>query len=149
MPTPFESATLNIKLYDLRREAVMREARTWFVREFNPTTADELISIITGPKNAFFRMVLGYWDMAASMVTHGAIDADTFFAAHGEVMAAFSKVQPYIEQIRARNVSPDFCRHLEEIVMARPNAEAILAKFRAMLLASARQRAAAAVTPNT
>jgi hypothetical protein len=71
--TPFESATLNLKLFDLRREAVLREAREWFLRDFNPETLAELVEIVSGPRNASFRMVLGYWDMAASLVTTGAI----------------------------------------------------------------------------
>ncbi len=82
MPTPFESAQLNLKLYELRREPVLREARAWFVREFNPETFDDLFAVVRGERNASFRMVLSYWDMAASMVTTGAIDGDAFRAAH-------------------------------------------------------------------
>jgi hypothetical protein len=80
MPTPFESAQLNLKLFDLRREAVLREARDWFLVEFNPDSFAELVTIASGQRNAAFRMVLGYWDMAASLVTAGAIDADAFRA---------------------------------------------------------------------
>jgi hypothetical protein len=45
MPTPFESAQLNLQLFDLRREPVLREARQWFVTEFNPDTLAELAAI--------------------------------------------------------------------------------------------------------
>ena len=38
MPSPFESALLNLHLFDLRREPVLRDARDWFLREFNPET---------------------------------------------------------------------------------------------------------------
>ena len=57
MPTPFESARLNLQLFDLRREPVLREARSWFLLEFNPETFAELIAVISGPGNAAFRMV--------------------------------------------------------------------------------------------
>jgi len=87
MPTPFESASLNLQLFDLRREAVLREARAWFVREFNPESFTELVTLLSGERNASFRMVIGYWDMAASLVTSGAIDGDAFRAAHGEIFA--------------------------------------------------------------
>lgn len=90
MPTPFESAQLNLQLFDLRREPVLREARAWFMLEFNPETVTDLIAMVSGERNSSFRMVLGYWDMAASMVTTGAIDGDAFRAAHGEIFAAFS-----------------------------------------------------------
>jgi hypothetical protein len=140
MPTPFESARLNLQLYDLRREPVLREARDWFLREFNPETFAELVDIVSGERNASFRMVLGYWDMAASLVTFGAIDADQFRAAHGEVFAAFSKVQPFLAEIRTASGEPEFCRHVETVVLSVPDAEAILARRRAAALAAAKAR---------
>ena len=84
MPTPFESAQLNLQLFDLRRDPELRKARSWFLWEFNPETLAELITIVSGDKNAAFRMVIGYWDMAASLVSTGAIDGDAFRAAHGK-----------------------------------------------------------------
>jgi hypothetical protein len=76
MPTPFESAQLNLQLFDLRREPVLREARSWFLLDFHPATLAEFVAAATGERNASVRMVLGYWDMAASLVTMGSIDAD-------------------------------------------------------------------------
>jgi ribosome biogenesis protein Tsr3 len=96
MPTPFESALLNLKLFELRREPVLREARDWFLREFNPENFGELIALVSSERNASFRMVLGYWDFAASLVTSGAINGEAFLAAHGEAFAAFSKIQPFL-----------------------------------------------------
>jgi hypothetical protein len=58
MPTPFESAHLNLQLCDLRRGAVLREARNWFLLEFNPETFAELIATVSGPRNSAFRMVV-------------------------------------------------------------------------------------------
>jgi hypothetical protein len=96
MPTPFESAQLNLQLFDLRREPILREARAWFLREFNPESFADVVALARGERNASFRMVLGYWDMAASLVTTGAIDADAFRAAHGEIFATFSKIYLYL-----------------------------------------------------
>jgi len=87
----FESGLLNLQLFDLRREQVLREARAWFLSEVNPENFAELVALVSGERNASFRMVLSYWDMAASLVTTGAIDGDAFRAAHGEVFATFSK----------------------------------------------------------
>jgi hypothetical protein len=136
MPTPFESASLNLRLFDLRREPVLREARQWFLREFNPESLDELVAILRGERNASFRMVIGYWDMAASLVTTGAIDADAFCAAHGEIFATFSKIQPFLTELRAASDEPEFCKHLEAVVMAAPGAQAILARRRQALRAA-------------
>jgi hypothetical protein len=91
MPTPFESATLNLRLFDLRREPVLREARNWFLMEFNPASFAEFVTLVSGDRNASFRMVIGYWEMAASLVTTGAVDADAFRAAHGEIVTTVSK----------------------------------------------------------
>ena len=142
MPTPFESALLNLQLFELRREPVLREARDWFLREFNPESFDELLTVVSGQRNASFRMVVGYWDMAASLVTTGAIDAAAFLAAHGlgEVFATFSKIHPFLAELRQVSGEPDFCKHLEAVVLAAPNAEAILARRRAAAQAAARQR---------
>lgn len=140
MPTPFESAQLNLKLFDLRRESVLREARAWFVVEFNPESFADFVAIVSGERNAAFRMVLGYWDMAASLVTTGAIDGDAFRAAHGEIFAAFSKIHPYLAELRAASAEPEFCKHVEAVVLAAPDAEAILKRRREALRAAAKAR---------
>jgi len=92
--------------FKLRREPVLREAREWFVRDFNPESFEELVAIVGGARNASARMVLGYWDMAASLVTSGAIDADAFLAAHGEIFATFSKIQPFLAEVRQATGEP-------------------------------------------
>jgi tRNA-Thr(GGU) m(6)t(6)A37 methyltransferase TsaA len=139
MPTPFESALLNLQLFDLRREPVLRDARDWFIREFTPETFEEVAAVVSGERNAAFRMVLGYWDTAASLVTTGAVDRDAFLAAHGEIFLAFAKIQPFLAQIRAASGETDFCRHMEAVVMAAPNAEAVLTRRREAARAAARQ----------
>jgi hypothetical protein len=141
MPTPFENATLNLKLFDLRREPVLREARQWFLAEFNPDSFAELAAIAGGPRNAVFRMVLGYWDMAASLVTTGAIDGEAFRAAHSEVFLTLAKVYPFLSELRAASGEPDFCRHIERVVLEAPGAEAIMARRRAAAIAAANARA--------
>jgi hypothetical protein len=142
MPTPFESATLNLKLFELRREPVLREAREWFLRDFNPESLEELIALVSGERNSSVRMVIGYWDFAASLVTTGAIDADAFLAAHSEIIGAFSKIYPFLAEGRRVSGEPDFCKHMESVVLAAPDAEAVLARRRAAILAAAKARRA-------
>jgi hypothetical protein len=145
MPTPFESAELNLKLFDLRREPVLREARAWFIRDFNPETFDEVLRLMRGDRNASFRMVLGYWDMAASLVTTGAIDAAAFCAAHTEIFATFGKIHPFLRELRESAGEPELLRHMEAVVMATPEAEAVLARRRERLCAAAKARANAKI----
>jgi len=136
MSTPYESARLNLQLFDLRREPVLRESRAWFLAEFNPQSVEEVITLLRGERNASFRMVLGNWDMAASLVTTGAIDAGAFLAAHSEVFGTFCKIQPFLAELRAISHEPAFCEHLEAVVMRAPDAEAILTRRRQALAAA-------------
>ena len=148
MTTPFESASLNLQLFDLRREPVLREARDWFLRDFNPETFAELVMIVRGERNPAFRMVLGYWDMAASLVTTGAIDGDAFRAAHSEIFATFSKIQPFLAEMRTASGESGFCQHLEAVVLAAPDADAVLARRREALRLAAKARRQAEPTAN-
>jgi hypothetical protein len=141
MPTPFESAQLNLTLFEQRREPVLREARAWFLAEFNPESVAELVALASGSRNAAFRMVLGYWDMAASLVTTGAIDADAFRAAHGEIFLTFAKIRPFLDELRMAAGEPEFCRHIEAVVLGAPNAEEVMARRRAAALVAAKARA--------
>jgi hypothetical protein len=145
-PTPFENGLLNLQLFDLRREPVLREARAWFLADFNPESLADLVAQVSSERNPSFRMVLGYWDMAASLVTTGAIDGDAFRAAHGEVFATFSKIHPFLAELRAASGEMDFCRHLEAVVMAAPDADAILTRRREAARAAAKARATAQAT---
>jgi hypothetical protein len=136
MPSPFESGLLNLQLFDLRRDPVLREARAWFLRDFNPSSFAELVEAVASERNPSFRMVLGYWDMAASLVTTGAIDAEAFLAAHGEVFATLSKIQPFLDELRRVSGEPDFCKHVEAVVMTDPNAEATMTRRREAIRAA-------------
>jgi hypothetical protein len=152
MPTPYESAQLILKLYELRREPVMREARTWLIREFHPDTIADVEAVLAGPHNPHLRMVVGYWDMACSLVVHGALDRQMFLDANSEVIGTFAKVHPLLAEIRAMASQPGFAKHVEEVVMTVPGVEERMAKmrqrFRAMYAAAspAPQPAAATAT---
>ncbi len=140
MPTPYESATLNLKLFEMRREPVLRAARSWFLHDFNPESFVELAALGTSHK-AEFRTVLSYWEMACSLVTTGAIYATAFLAAHNELVATFAKIQPFLAELRLASGEPQFCEHIEAVVMASPDAEATMARRREVIRATAKMRA--------
>ena len=142
MPTPHESATLLLRLYELRRESTMREARNWFALEFNPSTFDDVVQAVMGPHSGHYRMVTSYWDMAASFVLNGAIDEQMFNDANGEQIGVFAKVEPYLPDYRTRVGNPKYLSQLEQIVLRRPGAKEQLAAMREWF----RSRAAAAAT---
>ncbi len=130
MGTSHEGADLLLKLYDLRREARMREARDWFALRFNPATFQEVVAVVEGPQGAFFRMVVTYWDMAAALVNRGAIDERLFTDVNVEHVGTFAKVEPFLAELRAALDNPDFLGHLQQLVMRLPNAQSRLAGVR-------------------
>ena len=125
-----ESADLILKLYDLRREATMREARNWMITFFPESTQDIMQAMIKAETSAYYRMVTTYWDMAASFVNHGAIEEEMFADAHGEHFVVFSKVEPFLSELRELMGNPNVLKNLETLIMRQPDAKERLAKTR-------------------
>lgn len=114
-------AQLILKLYDLRREAEMRKARHWLTAEFWPQSADEFIKVVNSfpsQENAWLRQVGGYWDMAASLVVHGALNEELFLqpGCCGEMFFIFAKIHPFLKEIRAKTNNPDAFANIERVV---------------------------------
>jgi hypothetical protein len=124
-----EDADLILKLYDLRREKLMREAREWWFT-FNPTTIQEVMSTMMGEHSGHMRMVLSYWDMACAMVVSGAIDEELFNTTNGEHMLVYMKIEPVLQELRTMFDNQDFAKSLETVVKRMPNIEARMASMR-------------------
>jgi hypothetical protein len=114
-----EDATLILKLYELRREEVMRKARGWYIRDFNPATMDDFMQAMSGEHSGYLRMVVSYWDMAATLVNEGAINLQMFDKANAEHIVVFCKVEKLLPEIRA-TMAPHFARSLETLIDAIP-----------------------------
>ena len=128
-----ESADLILKLYKLRRETVMRDARNWMMAFF-PESAEDIKNVMLDEQSsAYFRMVTSYWNMAASFVNQGAIDEEMFNEANGEHIIVFSKIQPFLQELREGMNNPNFLSNLENLVMRMPDAQANLDKRREMM----------------
>src|SRR5204862_3173799 len=116
-----ESADLILKLYDLRREKKMRKARNW-IFGFNPKSADEIMQTMMDPEvGGYLRMVTSYWDMAATFVNEGAIDADMFNKTAGEHVMVFAKFEPFLAELREKFQSPEAFANLEKVIMSLPD----------------------------
>lgn len=139
----YEDANLILRLYELRREPVMREARNWMI-SFFPTSAEDLRNTILGANSAHYRMVTSYWDMAASLVNNGAIDEQMFNEANGEHVVVFSKIQPFLAEFRQMMDNPNYLAHLEKLIMRMPDAETRMETIRERMKRFAAARAEAA-----
>jgi len=62
--------------------------------------------------------VIGYWDMAASFVVRGVLNADLFFDNSGEMYFLYAKLKPFIKPIREEFHAPDFLANVERIAEA-------------------------------
>jgi hypothetical protein len=143
-----EDANLILKLYDLRREAVMREARNWFF-SFNPQGIQDFVDVLISEKSGYCRMVLSYWEMAAALVLHGAIDEELFNDCNGEQLFVYSKVEAFLPELRQAFRNPDFLENLEKLVKQMPNADERISSLRERMkdfMALREQRAAKAAT---
>jgi hypothetical protein len=133
--TKCQDALVIIKLYEIRSEALMREARAWFFSEFAPQSGKEIVALmLSGEKqSAFYRMVASHWEVAAALVNNGGIDEKLFLEANSEHLVVFAKLQPFIAEIRETIGEPDYLAHLEQLVMRVPNVEKKLENRRRLI----------------
>ena len=144
-------AEIILKLYDLRREAEMRKARD-FIAEFWPASLDDVTRLFTSfgtQENKYLRQVLTYWETAAALVVHGAVNESLYFETQGEMWFVYSKFRPYLEELRSFFMSPDFLKNVEIVAGRTPEGQkrlqeldARIKKFRAMREAAAAKKAA-------
>jgi len=143
-----QDVALILKLYELRREEGIRRARKWYFTEFNPQSAEDVVKIFTSGHDgsAYYRMITSYWEMAASFVNNGGIDEKMFLDANGEHVGVFSKLEPFIEDVRKAIGLPDYLHQLEILVNKTPNAKERLERMRGVFVrwAKVAQEAAAA-----
>jgi hypothetical protein len=125
----YKDADLILKLYDLRREKTMREARNWFFM-FDPQSPKDLMEVLTSDKSGLLRMVISYWDMACSLVNNEAIDSQMFNDANGEHIFVYAKMEPFLPAMREMMGNPQFLGHLEKVVKDLPECETKLQNVR-------------------
>jgi hypothetical protein len=124
-----EEAGLILKLYELRRESTMRKARDWYFLEFNPQTLADFNDAMFGEHSGSLRMVVSYWEMAASLVNNGAISMQLFNDSNGEHISVFSKFEPLLGEIRAA-YGPQFAANFEKLIDATPDGKKRVAAAR-------------------
>jgi hypothetical protein len=111
-------AELVLKLYDLRREPVMRQARSYIGGPFLPASADEMVALLTSgqQEGTYILQVFGYWDMVAAFVLHGALDPALLYDVCQEMYFQYAKIQPYLAAFREEMNLPEWMRNIERVV---------------------------------
>jgi hypothetical protein len=113
-------AELVLKLYELRRETVMREARNWMAT-FNPKSIEDVVAVMSNfaaKENAYMRQVCSYWEMVAAFIIHGTLNADLAYDTLGEMYFVYAIIQPVLEDFRKKFNSPDFFKNVQQVVEA-------------------------------
>jgi len=140
---PIQQAELILHLYELRRETVMREARSYVGGEFLPASADEFMQIVGagGKLTGFVLQVYGYWDMVSAFVLSGALDEALVYATCQEMYYQYAKIQPFLGGIRKNLGLPEFLISIERVVEGSKSGRERLSTMRKSLAAMAAARA--------
>jgi hypothetical protein len=103
----YHDADLVLRVYEMRREPVMRESRGAINGQFWPKSYDDIVALVKfeHPLNAAFRQTVTYWEMVYGLVKHGIVNPDYFLESNGEGMFLLAKMQPYLEAYR-KDTSP-------------------------------------------
>jgi hypothetical protein len=112
-----EDANLILRLYELRREPKLREARDWFGLNFSPSSFEEWQKQAPpgSKENTYARMVGGYWEMACSLVTAGTINQELFFQSNGEMLFVWERVRNLVPEMRTMMKNPQIYHNLETV----------------------------------
>jgi hypothetical protein len=113
-----EQAELILKLYELRRETVMRQARSFVGGQFAPSSTEDLVMVVRkgGQEMGFVLQVYGYWDMVCAFVKHGVLTEGLVYDTCQEMYFQYAKIQPYLKQFRKQMNLPEWMENLESVV---------------------------------
>ncbi len=138
-------AELIIRLYELRREAVMREARSYVGGEFMPASAEDLVRQVSAGtrEGSFILQVYGYWDMVSAFVIHGMLKERLVYDTCQEMYFQYSKIQPFLSEVRERLNLPEWMQNLQTVIEGSAHGQNRVANMRQNLarLAEARSQA--------
>ncbi|MCE5311492.1 MAG: hypothetical protein LLG20_27975 [Acidobacteriales bacterium] len=112
----YEQARLHLQLYDLRREARLRQARDWFFKNYHPATWDEAMRIAPPGSEAgtLSSMVFGYWEQACALLNYGLLHEDLFFETSGEFFGVWEQVKHLIPTAREQFVYKQLFANVEK-----------------------------------
>jgi hypothetical protein len=111
-----EQADMLLKLYELRREPRLREARDWFFRNFHPQSLNDRASL-TPEQDASVRMVTSYWEMVCGLVRRGLVDEDLFFENTAEFWIVWDRLKPLSSEVRHMMKDPHIWESLEKLAV--------------------------------
>jgi hypothetical protein len=110
-----EQAQLHLQVYDLRREARLRQARDWFQKNYRADTMEEAMKLMVPGTEAGINigMVIGYWEQACALLNYGLLSEDLFFETSGEFFVVWEQLKTVAGEFRAAYKDPHMLKNLE------------------------------------
>ncbi len=129
-------AELILKLYELRREEVMRASRSAIV-QWQPRSYEDVVAITqpTHPHNAAWRQVSSYWEMAYGFARHGIVNAELLAENGGEGFILYAKLEPHLPRMR-KEISPTILQNAEWMARKSPTAKKRVELFKKRIAAA-------------
>lgn len=123
-------AELVLRVYDLRREALLRESRNAMNGTFWPASYEDVVAVAQPdhPLNAAFRQTATYWEMVYGMVRHGVVHPEFFMETNGEGLLLFAKIAPHLEAFR-RDFGPTAFRNAEWVAQQTQIGRMLMERF--------------------
>jgi hypothetical protein len=147
-------AQLHLQVYDLRREAKLREARSWMMQNFFVDGLEDYSRIAPpgSQEGTFAMMVVSYWDQACTLLNYGLLHEGLFFETSGEFFAVWQRIKPVVAPMRERFHMRHWATNLEKaagrfekwIDKKSPGARAAMKEFTQMMRAAKAEQDAAA-----
>jgi hypothetical protein len=111
-----EQAQLHLQVYDMRREARLRQGREWFFKNYFVDSFEDSMRIAAPgtEAGALSMMVLSYWEHACALLNYGLLHEDLFFETSGEFFGVWERVKPIVPQFRELFGNKLFLAHLEK-----------------------------------
>ena len=111
-----EQAQLHLQVFEMRREARLRQGRDWFFKNYSVANFDDAMRIAApGTENgALAMMVLSYWEQACSLLNYGLLHEGLFFETSGEFFGVWELAKPMVSGAREKFVNKQFLANLEK-----------------------------------
>ena len=108
-----------LRLYEIRRDPELRQARKWFLTEFKATEWSEIKAryLSHQDEDRWFRMTISYWEMVGSIVNREVLHPELFFDHTGEDIVTWERCKAWIAGGRA-DIRPTYLMQFERMVAA-------------------------------
>lgn len=110
-----EDAHLMLRIYDLKNGDKLQKAREWLLTMFEAKDLAEFGQLCPPNWETYsdFQRAVSFWQMVASFLTAGVLNATLLFQTDLELLAIWGKIGHLVPELRAAQENPALYRDLE------------------------------------